>query len=92
MYKLFKSFNTLTDGCVIRKSSLSKAMLKAYKKAITQQENTCSRQILFLFKAGKVPKKLFVDKSQSKKHMAKNRSAWETLLVLIAGEHLERIV
>ena len=48
-------------------------MLKAYKKAIIQQENTCSRQILFLFKARKVAKNLFADKSQSKKHMAKNR-------------------
>ena len=67
-------------------------MLKAYKKAIIQQENTCSRQILFLFKARKVAKNLFVDKSQSKKHMAKNRSGWETLLVLVAGEYLERIV
>ena len=45
-------------------------MLKAYQKAIIKQENTCSRQTLFLFKARKVPKSLFVDKSQSEKHMA----------------------
>ena len=74
MYKPFKSFNTLTDGCVIRKSSLSKAMLKAYKKAITQQGDTCSRQIFFLFKAGKVPKKLFVGKVNP-------RSTWRKIVV-----------